>query len=588
MHLDERSGALARPTGFRLRSLHAPPSPACSRRAGRRRPPHAARAAAGRSGDRPEPSPTRAWAASSSGPGWTAEGHTQAAGQAHAEVMALRDAQAQGRDPCRRHRLRHAGALRPPRPHAALLRRADRRAHRPRGGGAGRPQPAGRRRRPAPAARRRHRRSTSACAGDEAPRTERRLPVAHAARAALRAAEGRGVAGRPHRAGRRPQPVDHRPRGAARRPRLAAARRGHPDRHRHGAGRRPAAGRARRAHREAAAAGGGRRPGCDCRPPRASCSRRVRCASTRWTPTATGPAPARAWACRCCRGARAAGPHRPGPGAARPGGAGRERTARRGRAAPERVAAGGRIAVDELLVYLAPMFIGPGRAMAALDALPQLADARRFEFVEALRVGADVRLRARATSLKPARRYLIGQATSGPRPPWVRNISRHERVGGGGARPGAVQSVDFLTLAGSALPSTRGGVRLREPWLARSIMRSGPAPAPAESSTMVPHSCRPACLRRLSGLVVLLGGPVWRRRFGGRPGDLPACRPRRIALAEHQSARSRVQLPAKDADLVDLSTGSIWVGGYDYATGNLVPRRRQGHVDRGGRRGGVP
>jgi diaminohydroxyphosphoribosylaminopyrimidine deaminase/5-amino-6-(5-phosphoribosylamino)uracil reductase len=33
------------------------------------------------------------------GPGWTAEGHTQEAGQAHAEVMALRDAQAQGRDP---------------------------------------------------------------------------------------------------------------------------------------------------------------------------------------------------------------------------------------------------------------------------------------------------------------------------------------------------------------------------------------------------------------------------------------------------------------------------------------------------------
>lgn len=51
--------------------------------------------------------------------------------------------------------------------------------------------------------------------------------------------------------------------------------------------------------------------------------------------------------------------------------------------------------VDELLVYLAPMFIGPGRGMAALDPMAQLADARRFEFIEAVPVGPDMRLRAR-------------------------------------------------------------------------------------------------------------------------------------------------------------------------------------------------
>jgi diaminohydroxyphosphoribosylaminopyrimidine deaminase / 5-amino-6-(5-phosphoribosylamino)uracil reductase len=50
--------------------------------------------------------------------------------------------------------------------------------------------------------------------------------------------------------------------------------------------------------------------------------------------------------------------------------------------------------VDELLLYLAPMLIGPGRPMAALPALAQLADAARFEFFDSTPVGADIRLRA--------------------------------------------------------------------------------------------------------------------------------------------------------------------------------------------------
>jgi diaminohydroxyphosphoribosylaminopyrimidine deaminase/5-amino-6-(5-phosphoribosylamino)uracil reductase len=51
--------------------------------------------------------------------------------------------------------------------------------------------------------------------------------------------------------------------------------------------------------------------------------------------------------------------------------------------------------VDELLVYLAPMLIGPGRELAALDPLPSLADAARWRFVESLPVGTDLRLRLR-------------------------------------------------------------------------------------------------------------------------------------------------------------------------------------------------
>lgn len=57
--------------------------------------------------------------------------------------------------------------------------------------------------------------------------------------------------------------------------------------------------------------------------------------------------------------------------------------------------------VDELLVYLAPMFIGPGRGMAALDALADLSDVRRLEFIEAVPVGIDMRLRARRPVPQP-------------------------------------------------------------------------------------------------------------------------------------------------------------------------------------------
>jgi diaminohydroxyphosphoribosylaminopyrimidine deaminase/5-amino-6-(5-phosphoribosylamino)uracil reductase len=52
-------------------------------------------------------------------------------------------------------------------------------------------------------------------------------------------------------------------------------------------------------------------------------------------------------------------------------------------------------AVDELLVYLAPTLLGAGRDMAALGPLASLAEGRAFDFVAAEPVGPDLRILAR-------------------------------------------------------------------------------------------------------------------------------------------------------------------------------------------------
>ncbi len=51
--------------------------------------------------------------------------------------------------------------------------------------------------------------------------------------------------------------------------------------------------------------------------------------------------------------------------------------------------------VDELLVYLAPKLLGPGRAMAALPALAALEGALPLRFIDVHPLGEDLRLRAR-------------------------------------------------------------------------------------------------------------------------------------------------------------------------------------------------
>lgn len=51
--------------------------------------------------------------------------------------------------------------------------------------------------------------------------------------------------------------------------------------------------------------------------------------------------------------------------------------------------------VDELLIYQAPMLIGEGRPLAALSPLAELGDARRWRLIEATPIGPDLRLRLR-------------------------------------------------------------------------------------------------------------------------------------------------------------------------------------------------
>lgn len=53
--------------------------------------------------------------------------------------------------------------------------------------------------------------------------------------------------------------------------------------------------------------------------------------------------------------------------------------------------------VDELLIYQAPILIGEGRPLAQLAPLTGLADARRWRLVEATPIGQDLRLRLRPT-----------------------------------------------------------------------------------------------------------------------------------------------------------------------------------------------
>jgi diaminohydroxyphosphoribosylaminopyrimidine deaminase/5-amino-6-(5-phosphoribosylamino)uracil reductase len=54
--------------------------------------------------------------------------------------------------------------------------------------------------------------------------------------------------------------------------------------------------------------------------------------------------------------------------------------------------------VDELLVYLAPMLLGRGRGIAESEPLQRLASAPRFTFAQITTIGDDLRLRARTTA----------------------------------------------------------------------------------------------------------------------------------------------------------------------------------------------
>ncbi len=53
--------------------------------------------------------------------------------------------------------------------------------------------------------------------------------------------------------------------------------------------------------------------------------------------------------------------------------------------------------IDELLVYLAPLLTGPGQGMAALPELTNLAQAQTWQFSQTTQIGADLRLLLRRT-----------------------------------------------------------------------------------------------------------------------------------------------------------------------------------------------
>jgi diaminohydroxyphosphoribosylaminopyrimidine deaminase/5-amino-6-(5-phosphoribosylamino)uracil reductase len=59
--------------------------------------------------------------------------------------------------------------------------------------------------------------------------------------------------------------------------------------------------------------------------------------------------------------------------------------------------------VDELLVYLAPNLIGPGQGMFDLPPLARLADKRQLRFHDVARVGDDLRILARFDSATPSK-----------------------------------------------------------------------------------------------------------------------------------------------------------------------------------------
>jgi pyrimidine deaminase RibD-like protein len=167
-------------------------------------------------------------------------GHTQPAGQAHAEIQALRDAQARGNDvrgatayvtlePCS-----HYGRT-PPCSNALIQAGLGRVV-----AAMGDPNPlvAGRGMAQLEAA---GIAVSSGLLADEA--YELNIGFFNRMRfgQALGAPENRGQPGWRHGAGQRRKPVDHRPGSARRRPRLARPRQRDPDRHRHRQGRRSAA-----------------------------------------------------------------------------------------------------------------------------------------------------------------------------------------------------------------------------------------------------------------------------------------------------------------------------------------------------------
>jgi diaminohydroxyphosphoribosylaminopyrimidine deaminase/5-amino-6-(5-phosphoribosylamino)uracil reductase len=55
--------------------------------------------------------------------------------------------------------------------------------------------------------------------------------------------------------------------------------------------------------------------------------------------------------------------------------------------------------VDEVLLYLAPMLLGPGRPMALWGPLQALSDRVALDIIDCIPIGPDLRIRARVRAL---------------------------------------------------------------------------------------------------------------------------------------------------------------------------------------------
>ena len=426
-------------------------------------------------------------------------GHTQQAGGPHAEVMALRDAAASGGAVRGAHRLRQPRALLPPRPHAAVLRRADRRRPGARRRGAAttrtRSSPARASRGCAPRASR----SSVGLLADEArelnigffSRMERgrpwvRLKVAVSldGRTALDNGASQWITGEAARTD-----------GHAWRKRAGAVLTGVGTVHR----RRPAARRAAGRDGPPAAARGRRFAARPCRRARASSTPRAPCSSMPQTPAAERVAALQARGAEVAllpgrrrQGRPARDARRPRPGAASTNCTSRPGSKLNGSFVREGL-------VDEWLVYMAPQAARQRARLAAFGPLQTLADAVALRFHAVDRVGDDLRLLLRPAGASVALTLRQSapcspasspaSARSSTRRPWARDASYGKRLtlqapagylddaqpGDSIALNGACMTVTTFDAAARPLHDRHLG---REPGQDR---RPRPSPAPSTS-----------------------------------------------------------------------------------------------------------
>ena len=216
----------------------------------------------------------------------------------------------------------------------------------------------------AAAAARRRGRGGERPAGRRGTGTARRLAAVGRARAPVRHAEARHVAGRPRRGGRRFQPVDHLGGLPAPRPRPAGRGRRHRGRHRHRAGRRSLAHRAQRRRRAARAAAAARRR----RPPRPPVGRPPARSRRGADPRADARSRRRCW-----------------PGT--------EREVRHVLVEGGPTLAAAFLAaglVDEVHAYVAPVLLGSGRPAMADLGVTTIGDAVRLTTRSVIPLGPDV------------------------------------------------------------------------------------------------------------------------------------------------------------------------------------------------------